>query len=66
MMEILLNIIPQRFIRTKNRGIIEHIQIFAISKVAIAVANYCNFSAIVIPQKANQPMKYLSEKIRKV
>ena len=73
MMEIFLNIIPQRFIRTENRRIIKHIQTFGAAlknicniKNCYCYCDYCDFTAITIPQKTNQPMQYWSEKIRKV
>ena len=59
------------------KGIIKNIKTFgaalttlSISKVAIAIViildNKMDFTAIMIPQKTNQPMQYSREKIRKV
>ena len=73
MMEIFLYIIPQRFICTENRRIIKHIQTFgaALKNICNIIncncyCDYCDFTAIMIPQKTNQPMQCWSEKIRKV
>ena len=77
MMEIVLNIIPQHFIHTEMKEIIKNIQTFAaalkkfvISKIGIAIViildNKMDFTAIMIPQKTNQPMQYWRKKIRKV
>ena len=72
MTEIFLNIIP-RFIRTENKRIVKHIQTFGAAfknisniKNCYCYCDYCDFTAIMIPQKSNQPMQYWSEKIRTV
>ena len=72
-MEIFLNIIPQHFICTEIRRIIKHIQRFGAAlknicniKNCYCYHDYCEFTAIMSPQKTNQPIQYLSEKARKV
>ena len=71
-MEIFVNIIPQHFVRTKNRRIIKYIQTFGAAfkkicniKNCYCYCDCCDFTAIMIPQKTYQPMQYWSEKIRK-
>ena len=75
-MEIFLNIIPQHFIRTEIRRIIKYIQtigaalkkFFQYQKLLLLLFQIMKwvFTAIMIPQKTNQPMQYWSEKIRKM
>ena len=73
MMEIFLNIIPPHFIRTEIRRIIKDIQKFGAALKNICniqnchcYRDYCDFTAIMIPQKTNQPIQYCIEKARKV
>ena len=71
-MKILFNII-EHFIRTENRRIIKYIQTFGAAlknicniKNCYCYSDYCDFTAIMSPQKTNQTMQHWSKKIRKV
>ena len=80
MMEIFLDIMPQYYIRTEIRRIIQSTfkyferccfkKTVAISKIAIAIViildTKMNLIAKTIPQKTHQPMQNSSKNIRKV
>ena len=60
MMKIILNVLPQHFIPNEIRRVIKHIQTFGAAlkncfAIVLIFDNKMDFTAIMIPQKINQP-----------